>query len=90
MKIKLNNYILKSQEETFSNAKNEVITSYRLRAWIDKDVDTNKFNDKSYSYKFRVNVNNDTASLKNNSVKHPTKTTYAKGEKLIPNEKSSF
>lgn len=79
---KLNNYILKSQEETFSNAKNEVITSYRLRAWIDKDVDTNKFNDKSYSYKFRVNVNNDTASLKNISVKQPTKTTYAKGEKL--------
>ncbi len=79
---KLNNYILKSQEEIFSNGKGEVVTSYRLRAWIDKDVDGNKFNDKSYSYKFRVNVNNDAASLESISVRRPTKTTYARGEKL--------
>ena len=59
---KLNKYILKSQEEIFSNNKAEVVTSYRLRAWIDQDVDTNKLNEKSYSYKFRVNVNNDTTT----------------------------
>ena len=56
---KLNNYILKSQEETFSNNKGEVTTSYRIRAWIDYNVNPDKFNNKSYSYKFRVNVNND-------------------------------
>ena len=55
----LNNYILKSQEESFSNNKGEVITNYRLRAWLDSSVDMNKLNTKSYSYKFRVNVNND-------------------------------
>ena len=67
---KLNNYILKSQEEVFSNNKGEVTTSYRIRAWIDYDVDASKFNDPnhSYSYKFRVNVNNESA---------PEKTTYA-------------
>ena len=61
---KLNNYILKSQEEIFSNNKAEVITSYRLRAWIDASVDTNKFNEKKYSYKFRVNINNEAAPVK--------------------------
>ena len=54
---KLNQYVLKSQEEIFSNNKAEVITSYRLRAWIDENVDTDKVTGKSYSYKFRVNVN---------------------------------
>ena len=53
----INNYILSSQDEVFSNNKAEVITSYRLRAWIDSKVDTNKLSAKKYSYKFRVNVN---------------------------------
>ena len=61
---KLNNYILKSQEETFSNNKGEVTTSYRIRTWIDYDVNPDKFNNKSYSYKFRVNVNNEDAPVK--------------------------
>ena len=39
------------------------MTSYRLRAWIDESVDTNKLNEKSYSYKFRVNVNNSSSNL---------------------------
>ena len=55
---KLNDKVLRSQEEMFSNDKGEVITSYRLRAWIDKDVDMNILNEKKYSYKFRVNINN--------------------------------
>jgi len=58
---KLNQYVLKSQEEIFSNNKAEVTTSYRLRAWIDASVDTNKFNEKKYSYRFRVNINNEDA-----------------------------
>ena len=61
---KLNQYVLKSQEEIFSNNKKEVTTSYRLRAWIDASVDTNKFNEKKYSYKFRVNINNEAAPVK--------------------------
>ena len=60
----LNQYVLKSQEEIFSNNKKEVTTSYRLRAWIDASVDTNKFNEKKYSYKFRVNINNEAAPVK--------------------------
>ena len=53
---KLNNHILKSQEEVFSNDKGKILTSYRLRAWIDESVDTDKVVGKSYSYKFRVNI----------------------------------
>ena len=64
----LNQYVLKSQEEIFSNNKAEVITSYRLRAWIDESVDTNKFNEKKYSYKFRVNINNEAAPVKEEIV----------------------
>ena len=62
----ISNYILSSEDEVFSNNKAEVITSYRLRAWIDSKVDTNKLSEKKYSYKFRVNVNsaNITSELK--------------------------
>ena len=56
----LNQYILKSQEEIFSNNKGKITTSYRLRAWIDEKVDANKLSEKKYSYRFRVNINNDT------------------------------
>ena len=58
---KLNNKVLSSKEEIFSNNKREVVTSYRLRAWIDASVDTTKLNEKKYSYKFRVNINNEAA-----------------------------
>ena len=58
---KLNNKVLSSKEEIFSNNKAEVVTSYRLRAWIDESVDTTKLNEKKYSYKFRVNINNEDA-----------------------------
>ena len=56
---KLNQYVLKSHEEVFSNNKGEVTTSYRLRAWIDENVDANKLSEKSYSYRFRININNE-------------------------------
>jgi predicted ribosomally synthesized peptide with SipW-like signal peptide len=55
----LNQYIIKSQEEIFSNNKGKVTTSYRLRSWIDYNFDASKINEKSYSYKFRINVNNE-------------------------------
>ena len=61
---KLNNKVLSSKEEIFSNNKAEVVTSYRLRAWIDESVDTTKLNEKKYSYKFRVNINNEAAPAK--------------------------
>ena len=54
---KLINYLLNTHEDIFSNNKGEVVTSYRLRAWVDEKVDPAKFNEKKYSYKFRVNVN---------------------------------
>ena len=85
---KLNKYILKSQEEIFSNNKAEVVTSYRLRAWIDQDVDTNKLNAKSYSYKFRVNVNNDTTTSgggSNPSVIEPLDNSGANAPLLTSN-----
>ena len=53
----LSDYVLNSQDEVFSNNKAEVVTSYRLRTWIDEKVDTTKFNENKYSYKFRVNIN---------------------------------
>ncbi len=55
----LNKYVLNSHEEIFSNNKGEVIDSYRLRAWIDDSVDTSRLSDNSYSYRFRVNINNE-------------------------------
>ena len=54
---RLNDYVINSKEEIFRNNKGEVITSYRLRTWIDENVDTSKFSDKKYSYKFRININ---------------------------------
>ncbi len=82
---KLNQYILKSQEEIFSNNKGEVLTSYRLRAWIDESVDTNKLNEKSYSYKFRVNINNEDAPIKEDYALEFAETNQGKGglEKII-------
>ena len=59
----LNNYIIKSQEETFSNGKKEVVTKYRLRIWVDFNYDVDMLKDfggftiNSVGYKFRVNVN---------------------------------
>ena len=64
----LNNKVLSSKEEIFSNNKGEVVTSYRLRAWIDESVDTTKLNEKKYSYKFRVNINNEAAPVKQEIV----------------------
>ena len=61
----LNDYIIKSQEETFSNGKKEVVTKYRLRIWVDFNYDVdmlkdfNEFTINSVGYKFRVNVNTD-------------------------------
>ena len=52
----LNKYILKSQEETFKNNQGETKTYYRIRAWIDYQADANKFNEKNYKYKFKINV----------------------------------
>ena len=60
----LNQYVLKSQEETFNRNDTERSTTYRLRAWLDYNFDASKINEKTYSYKFRVNVNNEAAPVK--------------------------
>ena len=57
----LNQYVLKSQEETFNKNDTERSTTYRLRTWLDYNFDASKINEKTYSYKFRVNVNNEAA-----------------------------
>ena len=80
---KLNNYILKSQEETFSNNKGEVTTSYRIRTWIDYNVNPDKFNNKSYSYKFRVNVNNEGAPKEDYALSFAKSKVGTDGLELI-------
>ena len=64
----ISDYILNNHEDIFSNNKSEVVTSYRLRSWIDSKVDTSKFSDKKYSYKFRVNVNSGNSAFSSSSV----------------------
>ena len=64
----INNYILNNHEDIFSNNKGEVVTSYRLRSWIDSKVDTSKFNGKKYSYKFRVNINSGNSASSSSST----------------------
>ena len=59
----LNNYIIKSQEETFKNGKAQVDTKYRLRIWVDFNYDVDIFKSfkaftiNNIGYKFRVNIN---------------------------------
>ena len=58
----LNQYVIKSQEEIFTNGDSTHTTTYRLRTWLDYNFDASKLNEKTYSYKFRVNVNNEKAT----------------------------
>ncbi len=85
---KLNQYVIKSQEETFSNNKGEVTTSYRIRAWIDYDVDASKFNNQShsYSYKFRVNVNNEAAPKEDYALIFAKSKVGTDGLELVTHE----
>ena len=53
-------YKVSSQEETFVKDDSTHTTTYRLRTWLDYNFDASKLNEKTYSYKFRVNVNNET------------------------------
>ena len=50
------------------NAGSEITTTYRLRAWIDEDVDSSIFGNQVYQDKFRVNINSsDEASVVNSA-----------------------
>ena len=52
--------------DTHRNAGSEITTTYRLRAWIDEDVDSSIFGSQVYQYKFRVNINSsDEAAVAN-------------------------
>ena len=52
-----------SATDVHKNSGDEITTTYRLRAWIDKDVDANLFTDKVYQYKFNVNINSNVGAL---------------------------
>ena len=83
---KLNQYVLKSQEEIFSNNKAEVTTSYRLRAWIDENVDANKLSEKSYSYRFRININNEVAPKEDYALTFAKSKNGTDGLEMITHE----
>ncbi len=54
------NYNLYTASHKHTKTISSVTTNYRLRAWIDYNVDSSKWNSSSqYEYKFRVNVNGD-------------------------------
>ena len=83
---KLTDYVLNSKDEVFKNNKGEVITSYRLRAWIDESVDTSKFNERQYSYRFRVNVNSgNITSSGGSTVIEPLDSSGANAPELTSN-----
>ncbi len=82
----LNQYVLKSQEEIFSNNKAEVTTSYRLRAWIDENVDANKLSEKSYSYRFRININNEVAPKEDYALTFAKSKNGTDGLEMITHE----
>ena len=63
------------------NAGSEITTTYRLRAWIDKDVDSSIFGSQVYQYKFRVNIN---------SLVEPISDTLANNWKDYTEEENEF
>ncbi len=81
---KLTDYVLNSKDEVFKNNKGEVITSYRLRAWIDESVDTAKITKRQYSYKFRVNINSGNISSGEKSLDKSGANKPALTRNMIP------
>ena len=63
------------------NAGSEITTTYRLRAWISKDVDSSIFGSQVYQYKFRVNIN---------SLVEPISDTLANNWKDYTEEENEF
>ena len=51
----LNNYKLVSKTNNHSSTNQEIINKYRLRVWLDKDVDI--FDNQNKQIKFRININ---------------------------------
>ena len=67
--------------DTHRNAGSEITTTYRLRAWIDEDVDSSIFGSQVYQYKFRVNIN---------SLVEPISDTLANNWKDYTEEENEF
>ena len=44
-------------KDIHKNAGSEITTTYRLRAWIDSNVNASRFESQIYQYKFNVNIN---------------------------------
>ncbi len=63
------------------NAGSEITTTYRLRAWLDEDVDSSIFGSQVYQYKFRVNIN---------SLVEPISDTLANNWKDYTEEENEF
>ena len=63
------------------NAGSEITTTYRLRAWIDENVDSSIFGSQVYQYKFRVNIN---------SLTEPISDTLANNWKDYTEEENEF
>ena len=63
------------------NAGSEITTTYRLRAWIDEDVDSSIFGSQVYQYKFRVNIN---------SLVEPISDTLANSWQRYTEEENEF
>lgn len=51
----LDNYKLVSKTNNHSSTNEEIKTKYRLRVWLDKDVDI--FDNQNKQIKFRININ---------------------------------
>ena len=51
----LDNYKLVSKTNNHSSTNQEIINKYRLRVWLDKDVDI--FDNENKQIKFRININ---------------------------------
>ncbi|MGM9878675.1 MAG: hypothetical protein ACI31R_01440 [Bacilli bacterium] len=85
----LSNYSLYSKVNTHSKTITEIKDKYKLRVWIDSEVDASKFYDentdsvKTYQYKFKIGVNGGENYLTglariiaDNSVLDNTSSTY--------------
>lgn len=66
-----NNYIALAASNTHKNGSESVTTTYRLRAWIDYELEASNFTkDNRYQYKFNVNINSKVNAIgnQNNAV----------------------
>ena len=75
------NAILYKTYDTHKNAGSSITTTYRLRAWVNYDMDINLFNGTTqYQYKFNVNINAKTNILVEKGTLASTWKDYTSNE----------